>query len=100
MRAGDAAPGGVGVGDLGLGRRFVDRDGGDLGAQGGQQVGGQAHGTFAREGFEHCAGGLGVALIESVMDEWGLCSRADGRGNRLVMRKRVEARNEPGDDNE
>ena len=46
------------------------------------------------------AGGLGVALIESVMDEWGLCSRADGRGNRLVMRKRVEARNQPGDDNE
>jgi sigma-B regulation protein RsbU (phosphoserine phosphatase) len=46
------------------------------------------------------AGGLGVALIESVMDEWGLCARADGRGNRLVMRKRVEARNQPGDDNE
>lgn len=46
------------------------------------------------------AGGLGVALIESVMDEWSLCARADGHGNRLVMRKRIEASNPPGDDDE
>ena len=49
---------------------------------------------------EERAGGLGVALIDAVMDEWSLQARPDGRGNRLVMRKRVEARNQSGDDNE
>ncbi len=46
------------------------------------------------------AGGLGVALIDSVMDEWNICSRPDGCGNKLIMRKRVEARRQLGEDNE
>ena len=46
------------------------------------------------------AGGLGVALIDSVMDEWNICSRPDGCGNKLIMRKRVEARRNLGEDNE
>lgn len=36
------------------------------------------------------AGGLGVALIDEVMDEWQLCPRPGGCGNCLVMRKRIE----------
>lgn len=37
------------------------------------------------------SGGLGLALIDSVMDEWRIePSRAD-RGNRLLMRKRIDS---------
>ncbi len=43
------------------------------------------------------AGGLGVALIDSVMDDWRIAALPGGDGNCLTMRKRV-ARNEPGDD--
>ncbi|MGA9342114.1 MAG: SpoIIE family protein phosphatase [Rhodanobacteraceae bacterium] len=42
------------------------------------------------------AGGLGVALIDSVMDEWHIESRIGGCGNRLILQKRVTAeRSEP-----
>lgn len=34
-------------------------------------------------------GGLGVALIDTVMDEWALAPAGDGRGNLLTMRKRL-----------
>ena len=34
-------------------------------------------------------GGLGVALIDEVMDEWRIEPADDGRGNRLVLRKRI-----------
>jgi sigma-B regulation protein RsbU (phosphoserine phosphatase) len=36
------------------------------------------------------AGGLGVALINSVMDDWKIEALPDGRGNRLLMHKRIE----------
>ena len=36
-------------------------------------------------------GGLGVALIDEVMDEWRIEPAEDGRGNRLVLRKRIES---------
>ena len=35
-------------------------------------------------------GGLGVALIDEVMDEWRIEPAEDGCGNRLVLRKRIE----------
>ncbi|MGA8277462.1 MAG: SpoIIE family protein phosphatase [Rhodanobacteraceae bacterium] len=35
------------------------------------------------------AGGFGVALIDSVMDEWRVEPRVGGRGNRLILQKRV-----------
>ena len=35
-------------------------------------------------------GGFGVALIDEVMDEWRVEPAAAGRGNRLVLRKRIE----------
>jgi phosphoserine phosphatase RsbU/P len=35
------------------------------------------------------SGGLGVALIDTVMDDWTLQERPDGRGNRLIMRKKI-----------
>jgi len=35
-------------------------------------------------------GGLGVALIDEVMDDWHIEALGGGRGNRLVMRKRIE----------
>lgn len=37
------------------------------------------------------AGGLGVALIDTVMDEWRLEPRVGGCGNRLILKKRVVA---------
>ncbi len=39
------------------------------------------------------SGGLGVALIDTVMDDWALQQRPGGRGNRLIMHKKI---NEPG----
>ena len=59
--ADDAAPGLVGLGDLGAGGFLVDRDGRDLGAQGRKQGRRQGHRTLAGEGLEHRARGLGVA---------------------------------------
>ena len=35
-------------------------------------------------------GGFGIALIAEVMDDWRIEPAAGGRGNRLVMRKRIE----------
>lgn len=35
-------------------------------------------------------GGLGIALIDEVMDDWRVEPAAGGRGNRLVMHKRIE----------
>lgn len=34
-------------------------------------------------------GGLGVALIDEVVDDWRIECAGDGRGNRLVLRKRI-----------
>lgn len=36
------------------------------------------------------SGGLGVALIERVVDEWRIEPMREGRGNRLILRKRIE----------
>lgn len=36
-------------------------------------------------------GGLGLNIIDSLMDRWSLTPRADGRGNRLEMVKRITA---------
>ena len=36
-------------------------------------------------------GGLGVALIDQVMDDWHIEALGNGRGNRLVMRKRIDS---------
>ncbi len=36
-------------------------------------------------------GGLGINIIDSLMDHWSLGARADGRGNRLEMIKRLDA---------
>lgn len=36
-------------------------------------------------------GGLGVALIDEVMDDWRIEPARGGRGNRLILRKRVDA---------
>ena len=38
------------------------------------------------------SGGLGVALIDTVMDKWTLQGRPDGRGNRLIMQKSVNVK--------
>jgi sigma-B regulation protein RsbU (phosphoserine phosphatase) len=35
-------------------------------------------------------GGFGIALIDEVMDDWHIEALGGGRGNRLVMRKRIE----------
>ena len=37
------------------------------------------------------AGGLGVAFIDATMDFWHIEGLPGGRGNRLVMRKRIAA---------
>ncbi len=37
-------------------------------------------------------GGLGINLIDSIMDEWYMKPREDGQGNLLIMRKRYAAR--------
>jgi sigma-B regulation protein RsbU (phosphoserine phosphatase) len=34
-------------------------------------------------------GGLGINLIDSVMDEWRFCAPEAGRGNRLIMVKKL-----------
>ncbi len=49
------------MGDLGAGLVLVDGDGGDFGTQGRQQGRIEGCGAVAGEGFEHSAGGLGVA---------------------------------------
>jgi sigma-B regulation protein RsbU (phosphoserine phosphatase) len=36
------------------------------------------------------AGGLGIALIDTVMDTWHVEPASSGCGNRLVLRKRVD----------
>lgn len=36
-------------------------------------------------------GGLGLALIDEVMDDWRIEPGRDGRGNRLLLRKRIDA---------
>jgi sigma-B regulation protein RsbU (phosphoserine phosphatase) len=46
------------------------------------------------------AGGLGVALIDSVMDDWNIQALPDGSGNRLLMHKRVDIGNNHGDEHE
>ncbi len=46
------------------------------------------------------SGGLGVALIDKVMDEWVLHGSPDGRGNRLIMRKRIDVNSNLGEDRE
>jgi len=37
------------------------------------------------------AGGLGVAFIDATMDFWHIEGLPGGRGNRLIMRKRIAA---------
>jgi sigma-B regulation protein RsbU (phosphoserine phosphatase) len=37
-------------------------------------------------------GGFGVALIDEVMDDWRIDPLPGGRGNRLVLRKRIGTR--------
>ena len=46
------------------------------------------------------SGGLGVALIDSVMDDWKLQARPGGKGNRLVMHKRINITRRNGEDHE
>lgn len=46
------------------------------------------------------SGGLGVALIETVMDDWTLQGLPDGKGNRLIMRKRIGDNGKIGEDQE
>lgn len=46
------------------------------------------------------SGGLGVALIETVMDDWDLQQRPDGCGNRLIMRKKIKVNEPKGEDQE
>jgi phosphoserine phosphatase RsbU/P len=46
------------------------------------------------------SGGLGVALIDTVMDDWTLQERPDGRGNRLIMRKKINSDSSNGEHQE
>ncbi len=46
------------------------------------------------------SGGLGVALIDTVMDNWTLQGRPDGRGNRLIMQKVINVKPSNEDDQE
>jgi sigma-B regulation protein RsbU (phosphoserine phosphatase) len=46
------------------------------------------------------SGGLGVALIDTVMDDWNLQALPGGRGNRLIMHKRVDVARSQGEDRE
>jgi sigma-B regulation protein RsbU (phosphoserine phosphatase) len=48
----------------------------------------------ARDLSECRAGGLGVALIDTLMDDWHVQPGASGKGNVLRMRKRLEAKGE------
>ena len=36
------------------------------------------------------AGGLGIALIDTVMDTWHVEPASANSGNRLILRKRIE----------
>ena len=45
----------------------------------------------ARDLAECRPGGLGVAFIDALMDAWSLAPAEEGRGNLLVMRKRIAA---------
>ena len=36
-------------------------------------------------------GGLGIALIDRIMDDWRIEPAADGRGNRLVLHKHIDS---------
>ena len=49
---------------------------------------------------EFRSGGLGVALIETVMDDWSLQALPGGKGNRLIMHKRVDITRSHGEDRE
>ena len=44
------------------------------------------------------SGGLGIALIDTVMDDWAMQQRPDGRGNCMVMHKKVSANQASGED--
>jgi sigma-B regulation protein RsbU (phosphoserine phosphatase) len=46
------------------------------------------------------SGGLGVALIDTVMDDWNHQSLPTGTGNRLIMHKTIGARRQPGEEHE
>ncbi|MBL0163500.1 MAG: SpoIIE family protein phosphatase [Xanthomonadales bacterium] len=46
------------------------------------------------------SGGLGIALIDTVMDEWIMRGSPDGCGNRLIMRKRIDVNSNNGEDRE
>ncbi|HET9031372.1 MAG TPA: SpoIIE family protein phosphatase [Dokdonella sp.] len=46
------------------------------------------------------SGGLGVALIDTVMDDWVLQKRPDDRGNRLIMHKKITVKKNNGEDRE
>jgi len=46
------------------------------------------------------SGGLGVALIETVMDDWNLQALPGGKGNRLTMHKRVDIARNHGEERE
>lgn len=46
------------------------------------------------------SGGLGVALIDTVMDDWTLQKRPDNRGNRLIMHKKINVKVNNGEDHE
>ena len=50
-------------------------------------------GQHAAETLGECrAGGLGIALIDTVMDTWHIEPASAKSGNRLVLRKRIEDR--------
>ena len=44
------------------------------------------------------SGGLGIALIDTVMDDWAMQQRPDRRGNCLVMRKKISDNEPSGED--
>ncbi|MGB0135026.1 ATP-binding SpoIIE family protein phosphatase [Dokdonella sp.] len=46
------------------------------------------------------SGGLGVALIDKVMDDWDLQALPAGTGNRLIMHKTIGVRRQEGDEHE
>ena len=46
------------------------------------------------------SGGLGVALIDTVMDDWTFQQRQDGCGNRLIMHKKIKVNEANGEDQE
>jgi len=46
------------------------------------------------------SGGLGVALIDTVMDDWNIQALPAGSGNRLIMHKTIGERRQKGDEHE